>query len=115
VLAQEQAQAGTKEQVLDALSRIAIQIRTRLGESLASIEKHSTPLEQATTSSLEALKAYSSGRSAMFTPGFPAAVPHFQRAIALDPRFAMAWGRSLLRILEHGPNGSSRRAHTQSL
>ena len=64
VLAQEQAQAGRKEEVLNALSRIAIQIRTRLGESLATIQEHSTPLEQATTSSLEALKAYSAGRNA---------------------------------------------------
>ena len=92
VLAQEQAQAGRKEEVLNALSRIAIQIRTRLGESLASIREHSTPLEQATTSSFEALKEYSAGRTAMLAQSFSAAIPHFQRAIALDPQFAMAWG-----------------------
>ena len=90
VLAQEQAQAGKKEEVLNALSRIAIQIRTRLGESLATIQEHSTPLEQATTSSLEALKAYSAGKSAVYAHGGPAAIPHFQRAIAIDPQFAMA-------------------------
>ena len=89
---QEQAQATRKEEVLNALSRIAIQIRTRLGESLATIQEHSTPLEQATTSSLEALKAYSAGRSALFAHGGPAAIPHFQRAIAIDPQFAMAYG-----------------------
>ncbi len=90
VLAQEQEQAGRKEEVLKALSRIALQIRTRLGESLATIQGHSTPLEQATTSSLEALKAYSAGRIAIFAHGGPAAIPHFQQAIAIDPQFAMA-------------------------
>ena len=68
-LAQEQTQAGTKEEVLNALSRIAIQVRTRLGESLATIQQHSKPLEQATTSSLEALKAYSAGTSALYAHG----------------------------------------------
>lgn len=92
VLAQEQAQVGGKEEVLKALSRIAVQMRTRLGESLASIQEHSTPLEQATTPSLEALKAYSAGRSAFFAHGGPAAIPPFQRAIAIDPQFAMAYG-----------------------
>jgi tetratricopeptide (TPR) repeat protein len=92
VLAQAQAQAGRKEEVLNALSRIAVQIRTRLGESLATIQEHSTPLEQATTPSLEALKAYSAGRSALFAKGGPAAIPHFQRAIAIDPQFAIAYG-----------------------
>src|SRR5262249_33678255 len=92
-LAQEQAQAGKKEEVLNALSRIAIQIRTRLGESLRTVQEHSTPLEQATTSSLEALKAYSAGRTALlYGHGQPAAIPHFQRAIAIDPQFAMAYG-----------------------
>ena len=92
VLAQEQAQAGRKEEVLNALSRITIQIRTRLGESLVRIREHSTPLEQATTSSFEALKEYSAGRSAMLAHSFSAAIPRLQRAIALDPQFAMAWG-----------------------
>ena len=91
VLAEEQAQAGTKEEVLNALSRIAIQIRTRLGESLATIQEHSTPLEQATTSSLEALKAYSVGWNAALAHGEDAGIPHLQRAIAIDPQFAMAY------------------------
>jgi tetratricopeptide (TPR) repeat protein/tRNA A-37 threonylcarbamoyl transferase component Bud32 len=89
-LAQEQTVAGKKEEVLSALSRIATQIRTRLGESLATIQEHSTPLEQATTSSLEALKAYSAGRIAIFARGGQAAIPHLQQAIAIDPQFAMA-------------------------
>jgi eukaryotic-like serine/threonine-protein kinase len=90
VLAEEQAQTESKEKVLDALSRIAIQIRTKLGESLATIHEHSTPLEQATTSSLEALQAYSSAKIAMYAGSAPAAIPHLQQAIAIDPQFAMA-------------------------
>ena len=89
-LAEEQAQAGRKEEVLNALSRIAVQIRTRLGESLATVQEHSTPLEEATTPSLEALKAYSAGKDARFAHGPAAAVPHFHRAIAIDPQFALA-------------------------
>src|SRR5215831_10912461 len=90
VLAEEQAQAERKERVLQALSGIAIQMRTRLGESLASVQEHSTALEEATTSSLEALKAYSAAQIALFAHGNAAAIPHFQRAIAMDPQFAMA-------------------------
>jgi tetratricopeptide (TPR) repeat protein len=90
VLAEEQAQTASKEKVLDALSRIAIQIRTRLGESLVTIREHSTPLEQATTPSLEALQAYSAGKIAIYASGGPAAIPHLQEAIRIDPQFAMA-------------------------
>ena len=89
-LAQAQELAGTKEEVLTALSHIAVQIRTRLGESLATIQEHSTPLEQATTPSLEALRAYTAARRALYAYGFPRAIPHLQRAIAIDPQFAMA-------------------------
>jgi tetratricopeptide (TPR) repeat protein len=92
VLAEEQAQPGRKEEVLQALSQMAVQMRTRLGESMATIREHSTPLEQATTPSLEALKAYSTGRDAAFAHGYAAAIPHLQRAIAIDPQFAMAYG-----------------------
>jgi tetratricopeptide (TPR) repeat protein len=91
VLAEEQAQPGRKEEVLNALSRMVVQIRTRLGESRTTVQEHSTPLEQATTSSLEALKAYSAGRNAAYVHGQPAAIPHLQRAIAIDPQFAMAY------------------------
>ena len=90
-LAQEQTEANKKEEVLNALGRIAIQMRTRLGESLATIQEHSTPLEQATTSSLEALKAYSAAKAAGYAHGGgPAEIPHLQEAIAIDPEFAMA-------------------------
>jgi eukaryotic-like serine/threonine-protein kinase len=92
ILAGEQVEAGRKEEVLNALTRVAIQIRTRLGESLATIQEHSKPLEEATTVSLEALKAFTTGRATMYAQGAPASIPHFQRAIAIDPQFAMALG-----------------------
>ena len=70
ILADDQAQAARKEEVLSALSQIAIRFRTRVGESLATIEKHSTPLEEATTPSLEALKAYSAAWKALMSAGW---------------------------------------------
>ncbi len=86
ILADEQAQAARKEDVLTTLSQIATSFRTRVGESLATVEKHSMPLKDVTSSSLDALQAYSAGFI-----GSPArAVPLFQRAIAIDPDFAMA-------------------------
>jgi tetratricopeptide (TPR) repeat protein len=89
VLADEQGQAARKEEVLSTLSQIATRFRTRVGESLATIEKHSTPLEEATTPSLEALKAYSIAWKALLSAGSMRAQPLFQRAIAIDPDFAM--------------------------
>ncbi len=91
VLDEEQVQAAKKEDVLNALSQIASKFRNRVGESLTTIEKHDTPLEEATTASLEALKAYSLAWKAAASTGDAAAVPHFQRAIAIDPKFAMAY------------------------
>ncbi|MHB8655151.1 MAG: protein kinase domain-containing protein [Terriglobia bacterium] len=92
-LAEEQAQAASKEKVLDALGKAATSLRGKLGESLASIQKFDTPLAQATTSSLEALKAYTLG-DAQFNKGEQlGSVPFYQHAIELDPNFAMAYGR----------------------
>ncbi len=92
VLDEEQAQAARKEDVLNALSQIASKFRTRVGESLATVEKHSTPLAEATTQSLEALKAYSAAWKVLHSANdLGAAVPLFQRAIAIDPNFAMAY------------------------
>jgi len=90
ILDEEQLQAVKKEDVLNALSQVATKFRTRAGESFAAIEKHSIPLAEATTPSLEALKAYSNGRKVAFATGYTSAVPHLKRAIELDPQFAMA-------------------------
>ena len=90
ILDQEQTVAATREDVLNSLSQIARQFRTRVGESLATVERHSTPLAEATTSSLEALKAYSTGNKAVSFSGTTAGIPYFRRAIDIDPDFAMA-------------------------
>ncbi len=91
VLADEQARASRKEEVLDALTHIASKFRTRVGEALATVRQHETPLDEATTPSLEALKAYSTATKLNYTKGPAAALPHFQRAVAIDPQFAMAY------------------------
>jgi tetratricopeptide (TPR) repeat protein len=91
-LAQEQVTANGKEKVLNALGDATATLRRQLGESLASVQKFDVPLEQATTSSLEALQAYTAGGRAMFTKGPAAALDYDQRAIQLDPNFAMAYG-----------------------
>jgi serine/threonine protein kinase/tetratricopeptide (TPR) repeat protein len=90
-LAEEQVPAATKEKVLDALGKAASKLRGELGESLATVKKFDVPLEQATTSSLEALKAYSLGRKAYRDQGAAAALPYDHRAIELDPNFAMGY------------------------
>jgi tetratricopeptide (TPR) repeat protein len=91
VLAEEQVQAARKEDVLNALGQVASRFRTRVGESLATVEKYDTPLAQATTSSLEALKAYSLGQERRAAGAVTAALPFFKRAVGLDPNFAMAY------------------------
>lgn len=91
VLDEEQAQAARKEDVLKALDAIAGNFRNHVGESRAAIARHNVPLAEATTSSLEALKAYSEGWKVHFASGPVAATPLFQRAIAIDPQFAMAY------------------------
>ena len=91
-LASTQAQAGDKNRVLDALGKATSEIRSKLGESLSSVRRFDTPLEQATTPSLEALKAYSLGQEVLREKGDPAAaVPLFERAVRLDPNFAVAY------------------------
>ncbi len=90
-LAEDQKTAASKERVLDALGAAASRLRGELGESLATVQKFDIPLEQATTSSLEALRALSLGRRASDDKGPAAALPYDQRAIALDPDFAMAY------------------------
>jgi eukaryotic-like serine/threonine-protein kinase len=93
-LAEEQVTADGKEKVLGALGDAAFQLRAKLGESHASMMAFNAPLDQATTSSLEALQAYALGnRTADVANDYDAAIPFFQKAIALDPNFAMAYLR----------------------
>jgi eukaryotic-like serine/threonine-protein kinase len=92
-LASTEAQARDKNHVLDALGKTAAEMRNKLGESLSTVQKFDTPLEQATTPSLEALKAYSLGRKGMASSEWAVAVPFFQRAIRIDPNFSMAYAR----------------------
>ena len=90
-LAREQVQAEDKEHVLTAVGTAATAMRTKLGESLNSVQKLNLPLDQATTGSLEALQNFTAGKNEMGQGRFLAAVPLFERATALDPNFAMAY------------------------
>ena len=91
VLAQEQVTANGKERVLRALGGAATKLREKLGESLASVQKYDALPEDVTTPSLEALRAFSLGDQANAKGDFAAAIPFFQRAVGLDPNFAMAY------------------------
>src|SRR2546425_12807220 len=88
LLASTEAQVNDKSHVLDALGKAASEMRTKLGESLSTVKKYNTPLDQATTPSLEALQAYTLGGK---SGDFPTAIPFLRRAIQLDPDFAMAY------------------------
>jgi serine/threonine protein kinase/tetratricopeptide (TPR) repeat protein len=90
-LAEKQVTAASKEKVLDALGEAASKLRTELGESLATVQRFDVPLAEATTSSLEALKAFSLGRKANNEKGPAAALPYDQHAIELDPNFAAGY------------------------
>ncbi len=90
-LAQEQTQAQRKEDVLKALGEAMTNLRPKLGESLATVQKFDTPLAQATTSSLKALKEYSLGIKGIEQTGGSTGLSHYRRAIELDPTFAMAY------------------------
>ena len=100
----QQAQVARKEDALDAVTRMARGFRARAGESAAALLKHDTPLAEATTPSLEALKAYSLGWKGEGLQGEEPAIPLFQRAVEIDPMFAMAYA-SL--ALEYGSSGAS--------
>jgi len=91
LLASTEAQASDKSHVLDVLGKAASEMRRRLGESLGTVQKYNTPLEQATTPSLEALQAYSLGFKTLGAGDSAAALPLFQRATELDANFAMAY------------------------
>jgi tetratricopeptide (TPR) repeat protein/predicted Ser/Thr protein kinase len=90
-LAQEQATARAKEKVVNALGDAAAKLRGELGESLATVQKFDVPLSQATTSSLEALKAFSLGVGASLRKSTTQSIAYYQRAIQLDPNFAAAY------------------------
>jgi serine/threonine protein kinase/tetratricopeptide (TPR) repeat protein len=104
LLDEQQAQAAKKEDVLNTLSGIAGTFRTRIGESLSTIQEHSTPLPEASTASLEALKAYSEGYKMVSRSGDIAAMPYFTHAVYLDSGFAMAHARLGLGYLNSGEN-----------
>jgi serine/threonine protein kinase/tetratricopeptide (TPR) repeat protein len=89
-LGNEEVEADSREHVLGALDQATARLREKLGESLASIQRYDTPVAKATTTSLEALQAYSLGRKARDDKGEADSVPLFKRAIELDPDFAMA-------------------------
>ncbi len=104
-LAQEQVEAATKEKVLKALDNAATSLRAKLGESLSSVQKYDAPVEQATTPSLEALKAYSEATKIRRQEGDTAGIPLFKRAIALDPNFAVAYDGLGISYSNLGENG----------
>jgi len=106
-LAGEQVEVESKEQVLKGLDRAASQIRQKLGESLASVQQFATPLEQATTSSLDALKDYSLGHAKHETVQDTQAIPHFKRAIEIDPNFALAYAEMGVAQGNHGMERAS--------
>jgi hypothetical protein len=91
VLAREQVTAAAKEKVLDAVGQAAAKLRAELGESLATVQKFDVPLADATTPSLDALKAYSLGQRAVREKGQAAGLPYYLHAIQLDPNFAMGY------------------------
>src|SRR5271165_948787 len=92
-LAREQVTAASKEAVLPAVGKAASSLRGKLGESLASIQKFDTPVTDATTSSLEALKAYAAADEIRNSGNEAESIPLFQHAVELDPNFAMAYAR----------------------
>jgi tetratricopeptide (TPR) repeat protein/predicted Ser/Thr protein kinase len=99
-LASAEATAADKNHVLDALTKVAADLRKKLGESLTTVQKFDTPLAEASTSSLEALQTYSKARTASGALNFPSAVQQLQRAIQIDPNFAAAYD-SLATVYEN--------------
>jgi tetratricopeptide (TPR) repeat protein len=110
ILADEQAQVARKEDVLGSLSQMATQVRERLGESVATIEKYSRPLQEATTASLDALKAFTTARQVYGSSGRARAQPLFERAIAIDPDFAIAHAQLGIFYSNEGESALSRQS-----
>lgn len=112
LVASSQAYASDKNKVLAALGKASSEIRKKLGESLASVKKFDTPIEQATTSSLEALQTYDLGYKVGDSGNYAAAIPPFERALGIDPNFAMA--HVLLGMMQWNlTQQTSARAHLQ--
>ena len=111
-LAEEQATAASKEKVLDALDGAASKLRTELGESLATVQKFDIPLQQAATPSLDALKAYSKALHGKISAA--GTISYAQRAIELDPNFAMAYAMVGETYREFGKFGRAREYYTKA-
>ena len=103
-LASEQIEAENKEQVLKSLDKAASDLRQKMGESLASVQQFATPLEQATTSSLEALQAFTLGQNEHQKMKDDTALPHLKKAVELDPNFALAWATMGVSLSNLGRN-----------
>ena len=109
-LASEQFETDGKEQVLKSLGQAASRLREKLGESLGSIKKFDVPIEQVTTSSLEALRYYSMGREQHSSGKYGEAIPFYRRAVELDPYFAIAFARLAVVYTNEGQSELSRQA-----
>ena len=109
-LASEQVEVESKEQVLKSLDKAASDLRQKMGESLASVQQFATPLEQATTSSLEALQAFTLGHDEHQKMRDDAALPHLKKAVELDPNFAMAWATMGVALSNMGRNSEGSQA-----
>jgi tetratricopeptide (TPR) repeat protein len=114
IVDQEQIQVARREDVLNSLSQIARKLRTAMGESLATVEKHSMPLAEATTSSLDALRAYTTALKLNLTTGGVEGIPFYQRAVEIDPQFAMAFADLGLLYYGHGESVLSAESTTKA-
>jgi tetratricopeptide (TPR) repeat protein len=113
-LAEEQVQAPSKEEVIGALGSAASRFRERLGESLSMVQRYDTRVEEATTPSLEALKAYSQGGVARRTQGDAESLSFYRRAIELDPNFALAHARLGTVLANLGERAEAEKATTRA-
>ena len=114
VLDEEQVQVSRKEDVLNALGQMASKFRARAGESLATVQQHDKPLEEATTKSPEALKAYTTSRQIAFAKGSMEAIAFDKRAIEIDPQFALAFAMLGRAYGDIGENELSAQALTKA-
>jgi len=113
LLASSQTEVSDKDHVLSSLGKLGTEMREKLGESLTTIRKYDKPLEQVTTSSFEALKAYTEGEKIGPTDD-TAGLPYYKRAIQLDPNFASAWVGLGVRYSNLGENGLSNDAFSRA-